>query len=727
MLSTFRNRIHSSLMCMIGMISIVLAEEGFSPPDTPRLFATTRHHRVFLAWDNLAEASIDSVTGYADFEGYRIYRSTDFGETWGGPNQRLYDYEGNFVGWKPYAQFDLTEEEDEDFCLYGSDCGNNDPKRGIEISGPDPVNPRFSLGENIGLEYTYVDSHVTDGVQYTYSVVSYDMGLRTFDVEFVWDAGDSTWIADTTWSPSNPDHFVGPDSLNGKPNPTLGYPSLECSMGSSQDDLNFVTVIPGYYASNVSFPSEEEIESFFIRQESTIGTGGISYIIVDRDSLSSSIFRFEIQADLGSTAGEGMACEDPVVYVYEITDSASQSPTDFDYSFGTDTLSDFQIDSLLDLPGATEIGSEIFIPKYRSITEVNRDSDILDGIRFRFDNIQDFIPEDQSALVDTVIWSADSSTIDAMKGVLTYFNSASFNRRLNFDYKIELFSAPTDSTSSQFCSSFFSRVPMRVSNITTGRQVVLKHLDQGYSFPPPLSAEGFGDCEWTRNEPLVFQGDTLVIDSVLTPVSTFTLKTDFDLEVLLPGLKDWSTSDNYIEGDMVQQRIMAWEAIEANSGVEPYSFIDNDDDGVNDSPWKPYYPWSDGEYLIVKMKKFFTDGDAWVVDMSEFGKSHEVTKDDLDLIRVVPNPYIVHSAYNEKVGSRLLRFSRLPNECRILIYTITGELVTSLEYSDPYEGNLWWNLRTGHNQDGPEVAPGLYIYIVEADDLQHVGKFAIVR
>ena len=70
-------------MCMIGMISIVLAGDGFSPPDTPRLFATTRHHRVFLAWDNVAEASIDSATGYADFEGYRIYRSTDFGETWG--------------------------------------------------------------------------------------------------------------------------------------------------------------------------------------------------------------------------------------------------------------------------------------------------------------------------------------------------------------------------------------------------------------------------------------------------------------------------------------------------------------------------------------------------------------------------------------------------------------------------------------------------------------------
>ncbi len=700
---------------------------GFSPPDTPRLFATTRHHRVFLAWDNEAEASIDSVTGYADFEGYRIYRSTDGGESWGGPDQMLYDYDGNFVGWKPYAQFDLTEEEDVDFCLYDPDCGANDPKRGIEISGPDPLNPRFSLGVNSGLQHTFVDSNVTDGVEYTYSVVAYDMGLRTFEVEFIWDEDDSTWYADTTWSPSNPDHFVGPDSLNGKPNPARGYPSLECSTGSQQDDLNFVTVIPGYYASNVSFPSEDEIESFFIRQEGTIGTGDISYIIVDRDSLSDIILRFEIQADLGSTAGEGMACENPVVYVYEITDSVSQDPVEFDQTYNTDTLTASQIESLLDFPGATESGTDILIPRYRSVTEVNRDSDMMDGIRYRFDNIQNFIPEDASALIDTVIWFADSSTIDALEGTLTYFNSAAFNRRLNFDYKIDLFSAPTDSVTSQFCSSFISRVPLRVSNLTTGRQVELKHLDQGYSFPPPLDSEGFGDCEWTRNEPLIFQSDTLEIDSVLTPVATFTITTDFNLEELFLGLPNWSSANSYLEGDIVLQRAMAWEATASNSGVEPYSFIDNNGDGVNDSPWKPYYPWSDGEYFIVKMKKFFTDGDAWVVDMGEFGKTHEVMEDDLDLIRVVPNPYIVHSAYNEKVGSRLIRFTRLPNECRILIYTITGELVTSLEQSDPYEGNLWWNLRTGHNQDGPEVAPGLYIYVVEAGDLQRVGKFAIVR
>lgn len=715
------------LYCLTGIITNLDAENGFSAPNTPRLFATTRHNRVFLAWDSNAEASIDSLTSYADFEGYRIYKSTDGGNTWGGPDQMLFDYEGKFIGWKPYAQFDLTAEEDREFCLYYPDCAANDPHREIEISGPDPLNPRFDLGSNTGLQHTFVDSNVTDGVEYTYSVVAYDMGLRTFTVEYLWNEEDSTWYADTTWSPSNPGHYSGPDSLNGKPNPTQGYPSLECPKGTNQNDLNFMTVIPGYYASNVSFPSEEDIESFFIRQEGTIGTGNISYIIVDRDSLSDAILRFEIQADLGSTAGEGMACENPVVYVYEITDSVSQEPVEYEHTYSIDTLSESQIDSLLDLPGVIENEFEILTPLYRSITEVNRDSKLLDGIRFRFQNIQDFVPEDQGALIDTLIWNADSTTIDALVGTLIYFNSAAFARRLNFDYKIELLSSPTDSVKAFYCSSFFTKVPIRVTNLTTGRKVGLTHQDQGYSFPPPLTSEGFGDCEWTRNEPLVFQGDTLEIDSVLTAVSSFSLSLDFNIEDLIPGLPDWSSSVSYVEGAIVRQRAMAWKAVAVNSGVEPYSFIDDNGDGVNDSPWIPYYPWSEGEYVIVKMEKFFTDGDAWIVDMGEFGKSHQVTENDLDLIRVVPNPYIVHSAFNETADSRLLRFTRLPNECRILIYTISGELVTSLKHSDPYEGNLWWNLRTGLDQDGPEVAPGLYIYIVETGGKQRVGKFAIVR
>jgi hypothetical protein len=39
--------------------------------------------------------------------------------------------------------------------------------------------------------------------------------------------------------------------------------------------------------------------------------------------------------------------------------------------------------------------------------------------------------------------------------------------------------------------------------------------------------------------------------------------------------------------------------------------------------------------------------------------------------------------------------------------------VTTFQHVEQFDGNAWWNLRTGNNQDGPEVAPGLYIYVIE--------------
>mgnify|MGYP007000140705 len=114
------------------------------------------HARVLVSWDASSEASYDSLSGYADFEGYKLYRSTDSGVTWGGDDDKLYDFNGEFIGWKPYAQFDLNEEEDIYHCIYNHeyDCEIEDARQTI-ISGLDPLAPRFSLGINTGVEYSF--------------------------------------------------------------------------------------------------------------------------------------------------------------------------------------------------------------------------------------------------------------------------------------------------------------------------------------------------------------------------------------------------------------------------------------------------------------------------------------------------------------------------------------------------------------------------------------------
>jgi len=99
---------------------------------------------------------------------------------------------------------------------------------------------------------------------------------------------------------------------------------------------------------------------------------------------------------------------------------------------------------------------------------------------------------------------------------------------------------------------------------------------------------------------------------------------------------------------------------------------------------------------------------------------------------VVPNPYVGAASFEPQRfavsgrGERRLEFRGLPQECTIRIYTITGELVQTLEHNGIItQGFVTWDLRT---KDNLEVAPGLYIFHVEAVNYtSYIGKFAIIK
>ena len=58
---------------------------------------------------------------------------------------------------------------------------------------------------------------------------------------------------------------------------------------------------------------------------------------------------------------------------------------------------------------------------------------------------------------------------------------------------------------------------------------------------------------------------------------------------------------------------------------------------------------------------------------------------------------------------------------------ITGEFVSEIKHgdSDNLRGVAHWDLK---NQGGQVVHPGLYLYLVEAEDLEpKFGKFVIIR
>jgi hypothetical protein len=52
------------------------------PPSAPTVTVVSGDGRATVAWDNAAESSRDPITHAANFQGYRIYKSIDFGQHW---------------------------------------------------------------------------------------------------------------------------------------------------------------------------------------------------------------------------------------------------------------------------------------------------------------------------------------------------------------------------------------------------------------------------------------------------------------------------------------------------------------------------------------------------------------------------------------------------------------------------------------------------------------------
>ena len=445
---------------------------------------------------------------------------------------------------------------------------------------------------------------MVDGVEYTYTVTAYDIGIEPLTVVFTEIDSGGVYAADTVWSTTNPDQFLGPDTLlyydvNGdlvrvQPNPERGYPYLESDKGSTAVDRNLITVIPGYTASNVSFPDENDIEAMFRSNDENIGTGERAYFIVDRQEIvSEKLLMYEIQAVQGSQAVDGLACEDPYIYVYEIGDTLERTPK-YSNSFSFDTLDFFQKDSLTGLPGSIIDISGVSVPEYQLISPVGKWSDMMDGIRFKYENIIPLNPLSAPELeLSAMDWYDENGVpLDSMALVqfflaglkfdMTYTNLNSYLRRLNFDYQIDFFSEPVgDSIEvSGINGAGILGLPFRITNLWTGKKVSVGTADWGNENANPLDEEnGAGDISWTRNEEIFMDGDTLSIGGELATTYNFNLKIDFNIPNFLKTAIAWDPSIAYTENDTVYYKQMLWGSVGYSEGIEPSAvFVDDDND-----------------------------------------------------------------------------------------------------------------------------------------------------
>jgi hypothetical protein len=200
------------------------------PPEKPIVKAIAGNGRVTLYWDDRAEKTFDAFYQKYNFEGYRVYRSTDANFL---ESKIITDAYGKATYRKPIAQFDV--------------------KDGVTGLHPVDVNGAlFYLGDDSGLQHSFIDSTVQNGQTYYYAVVSYDQGFTTTTVQGTF----------------------------------LGIPPSECTSilktdinGRVRTDVNTAVVTPHVPAAGYQSPG------FQLAAITGPGTGSVTGQILDPDSI----------------------------------------------------------------------------------------------------------------------------------------------------------------------------------------------------------------------------------------------------------------------------------------------------------------------------------------------------------------------------------------------------------------------------------------------------------
>jgi hypothetical protein len=115
---------------------------------------------------------------------------------------------------------------------------------------------------------------------------------------------------------------------------------------------------------------------------------------------------------------------------------------------------------------------------------------------------------------------------------------------------------------------------------------------------------------------------------------------------------------------------------------------------TGDNGGKPMYSWNMDEIATVT-------------------GSQDKLKEALDIINIVPNPYYAFSEYERSRLDTRIKFTNLPEQCTVKIYTVNGKLVRTFKKDSPIT-SLDWNLT---NEVNIPVASGIYLIHVSVPDI----------
>ena len=580
-------------------------------PDAPNVTAAVGDGQVTLYWDRSAENTTDKYMGKItngadlnDFEGYKVYRATDFEFN---DSYTITDGDGNPTFLEAYVQNGIKAQWD---LVDGKSGWHPVDLNGIKVN----------LGDETGLVHSYVDNNVVNGQRYYYAVVSYDYG------------GDLT----NNIIPSDSPMKLRVNSLTGVV--TLGP--------------NVVEVVP-------SPPSSGYVDASYTDD------------MVDHVS--------------GSSSGEVfLEILDPMI----VKDAHTYQITFEDTSFlnqqglaGYDTVTTKSY-TLVDITKPNTLDTLVD----NSYVLPESDADVIDGFRLTFDNVESL------AFNRTLSsWNTDSTwTFD----VARYYTFNVVGSMLPYDYRV-IFTEEVSDSSIDICMRTLPNGSCYPGFAQLGRPINFKVQRQ-------VNLTGDDAVDW-KQIPIGF------IDVIPFGAPDSLFNADGSRE------SDWIVFMDH--EDEEGNPLPSWRFL--------LNLLPNDDTRIYSQPRS-----GDTAYVIVD--KPFLSTDIYEFTTHAPLVDSEKVLEDMDKIKVVPNPYFAASAFEGQNtfssgrGPREIQFRYLPSECTIRIYNIAGELVKTINHSSPLNsGTGRWDLLT---EDNLSASYGMYVYHIVAPSIgEKIGKLAIVK
>jgi hypothetical protein len=637
------------------------------PPAKPTLTSATGDREVTLYWDRVAEDWVDPVLLTKTFEGYKIYKSTtpDFTDI-----RTITDANGVPQGYRPLQQFDLKDGITGVFAT--------PPQLLQDISGFS-----YYLGDDTGLEHSFVDTDVENGRRYYYAVVAYSKG--------------------------DPATGVLPAENN--------FPVSISPTGEVSHDINVAVVTPNPKVAGYITPAS----GVSLGHTAGPATGTAAYQVLDPAVVTGHQYRVEFldtKVDGIDNNGNGIADAgdstewDRRTTFYSVLDLSTYK----EQMSIVDTLPvQLQHGNIADYTVTNSSNAVVPPEQYKlnkklgSFTATPALPQGTYTIEYRY------YPVYMSPNMQGSPFAAETKDADNFDGV-----------RLSFS---NYWSVVLDSTRSGWAAGKvgyrYAMAPLDL-DLSTGQAVYGYRHAADYQI---VFANTIVDTGLAADYQIVFANT--IVDTGLADDNLFVPATPTNFRV-------------YNETDHLYEEFLFFDA-DGNgvvSASDEIVILQQNPRGTLSYSWdiafssdKPgtVITFGTGDTLNLRTTKPYRQGDVYQFTTEVPRVEPQVASNDLSRVKAVPNPYVAAAAFEAPLppgitsgrGERKIEFIHVPQNATVKIFTARGEHIITLTQSGNLEdGTVVWNLKSKENLD---IAYGVYFYVVESTQGTKTGKLAIIK